>query len=1408
MYIIKLIILIFTFQVFFPKTLISQYGENAYELIWSSSKIDFPNGIPVACWDCKTLPDFNENGRDEIFIAADDNIRGAWYFIVEADANDNYQVIWYYHIQDCIYSYVLNYTTEETDIDGDGLPEIIAGVSQDPGTGLSGLWIWEKDPSISNTYPFSMEVPTCTFDINGNSGAVTCVFTAQLDNDPNMEIVIGETNEDIIWVIEETGGDLSSPTFKVEYTDTLKYSPWGYFHGDIDNDGLPDFGIGTSDFNSLRIYENDGVPDNYIKHFEIHLEDDVDGYCLRNMGARDINEDGLDEIIYVRYTAPGKVFVVTNPGEIALIDSTNIHEIFIEPDSSRLAGFVYGNINHGVGSDGPNIYLGSRDSHNLFDLEYVGPRGVGTVSEAPGSKKNWGTNLIYTNVAQQRIQQMCIGDFNRNGKGEIAIIYAGSSDESYLEIIEYKFLNNDIKAPDAPINLLANGSNPSPWKSSDNFFSITWENPLDISGIARCFYKLSIQPVNDYDTTNTTMATPPIEINATEEYGQILYVWLEDSAGNIDYRQRDSILLRYDKTLPYIAELHPAKDANNIPVNTNINVHIRDNGSGLKKPSVTLSVNGSLVSPTIYGEASNYSVSYNPSANFNHNQHISVSLTAEDSAGNKMTESWSFKTAGIENNAPKAPTLVTPADLFFTNDATPELSWAVPKDANNDSLHFKVEIAFSTDFSSQITGSPFESHQNSSGFNPTLPVVSDSGSCSFTVTSNLAEGHYWWRVAAWDGTTYGSFSAEQKFSIDLTAPNIANPFPAKDTSGVAVSTDILVQIQDALSGVEQASIKMQVNGQMVNPTISGSATDFSLIYVPPTDFGYQKTVTVTLEAADQAGNQMTASYSFTTMQPPGGLSIAHDPQTSINYIENLPILTEITTTGTISSAKLYFRQGGATAYDSTNLTFFRNDIYQATIPAVTITERGIEYYFQATNNLGYSIQYPGYNPQQQPYAIRVQVDNLTCPNSTEARIYQMISIPLELADGRPAVVFSNEFSDYDKNIWRFFCYKDASYVEYTGVIDNFIPGRSFWLITQNPLQFDVGSGLSVPSDSNFVLQLQPGWNMLGNPFAFAVSWDSVTYDGTLQAPVAYDNGNYAYNQTVLQPWQGYLVYNFASSTTQIKVPPVETTSQLSKSKLPVAGRSTELQPGEWLLKISAQTENGILQDNENYLGCLQDANIHWDQHDLREVPAFTEYVRLYFPHSDWMKYPGQYTGDFRAKTEKGIAWDFTVETNLTDTPIKLSLSEQLNLADDWQIILVDQAAQLSIDFKTAREYSFSDQQRNFQILVGKSEYLEQPTLETQPIVQNFTLFQNYPNPFNPDTRISYYLPQSSQVVLTVYNLTGHKIQTLVKIFQPVGLHAAFWDGKLNSGETAPSGIYWYRLQAGEFVQVRKMILTK
>ncbi|MBN1164591.1 MAG: hypothetical protein JXB45_08435 [Candidatus Krumholzibacteriota bacterium] len=88
------------------------------------------------------------------------------------------------------------------------------------------------------------------------------------------------------------------------------------------------------------------------------------------------------------------------------------------------------------------------------------------------------------------------------------------------------------------------------------------------------------------------------------------------------------------------------------------------------------------------------------------------------------------------------------------------------------------------------------------------------------------------------------------------------------------------------------------------------------------------------------------------------------------------------------------------------------------------------------------------------------------------------------------------------------------------------------------------------------------------------------------------------------------------------------------------------------------------------------------------------------------------------------------------------------------------------------------------------------------------LHQNFPNPFNPSTTIEYSLAKQNRVRIGIFDAGGRKIRSLVDGVKPPGLYREVWNGKNDRGANVSSGIFFCRLQAGEFMPVKKIVLLR
>ena len=95
------------------------------------------------------------------------------------------------------------------------------------------------------------------------------------------------------------------------------------------------------------------------------------------------------------------------------------------------------------------------------------------------------------------------------------------------------------------------------------------------------------------------------------------------------------------------------------------------------------------------------------------------------------------------------------------------------------------------------------------------------------------------------------------------------------------------------------------------------------------------------------------------------------------------------------------------------------------------------------------------------------------------------------------------------------------------------------------------------------------------------------------------------------------------------------------------------------------------------------------------------------------------------------------------------------------------------------------------------------------VPMEFALKQNYPNPFNPSTLIRYQLPEQTNVTISIYDLMGRSVRTLIPgESQKAGYRQVLWNATNDLGQPVSAGMYIYTIQAGEFRQTKKMVLLK
>ena len=540
--------------------------------------------------------------------------------------------------------------------------------------------------------------------------------------------------------------------------------------------------------------------------------------------------------------------------------------------------------------------------------------------------------------------------------------------------------------------------------------------------------------------------------------------------------------------------------------------------------------------------------------------------------------------------------------------------------------------------------------------------------------------------------------------------------------------------------------------------------------------------------------------------------------------QDVTVVTDITDAQTgVASVSLSYRSGGSPSYVETPMTLVGGDMYSGTIPAASITSSGGDFFVTATDNSGNTSNSPA--GAATPIFVEVAAPGLssTLRSGQQQSDYRLISTPLNLNNKSSGNVLA-DLGPYDNTKWRFWSLKN-NYFDFEGEAQfteltrgtNFEPGTAFFILSAEGGSMVTGDAVSLSTVEPFTRSLHRGWNFLGNPFDFNVPLGILSLSTGATLNVQSFTGGWTPANS-LQPFQGYIIDAGEEDNVTLSIDPSLATGKTSEK--PAETLDTPAQHA-WSLQIDAHS--GEYFDTGNEIVSNPAASRGWDMLDRPEPPVFGDYVSLYFPHDEWGRIHKRYQSDVRPEPSSGDTWDFEVTAGSPRTVVLTFKGiEQVPL--QYHIQLIDPQTGLSQDLRKQDTYilalSTGEEAWPLQLLIGESGFVEDQVddLDLQP--PSLELDQNYPNPFNPTTSIRYGISEDAVVTLTVYNLLGQVVATLVdQETKTAGYHVAHWNARSDEGEEAASGLYLYQLEITssgtsdvwgypETVLTRKMLLIK
>ncbi len=364
-------------------------------------------------------------------------------------------------------------------------------------------------------------------------------------------------------------------------------------------------------------------------------------------------------------------------------------------------------------------------------------------------------------------------------------------------------------------------------------------------------------------------------------------------------------------------------------------------------------------------------------------------------------------------------------------------------------------------------------------------------------------------------------------------------------------------------------------------------------------------------------------------------------------------------------------------------------------------------------------------------------------------------------------------------------------VEYNGGTDfRFAEGRAFWLVKKGDWNFSA-TVPSVPlNNESAEITLHSGWNIITNPFPFAVTWATIKSANSLNETLWGFKGSFTASST-LEPYTGYYFFN-STGLSSLKIPYGSSLGKIAEAKIESASG--------WQVRIGLQTKN--YSENVVSFGVAQSSSIELDKFDLRRPRAVGETPSVIFSRAEWDEKYSSFATDIKPEFQDSQSWRFEVlHTNKKSVILTFNGIEET--PKEFDVFLVDEERGVKQNLRNKAEYKFSStsDRTNFVIVVGRNELLTDYLNNVAP--KTFYLSDNYPNPFNPSTNFEFRIANFEFVTLKIFNNLGQEIATVVEESKQSGTYTVEW-----RADNFPSGVYLAQFRAGSFSSTKKILLMK
>jgi len=410
----------------------------------------------------------------------------------------------------------------------------------------------------------------------------------------------------------------------------------------------------------------------------------------------------------------------------------------------------------------------------------------------------------------------------------------------------------------------------------------------------------------------------------------------------------------------------------------------------------------------------------------------------------------------------------------------------------------------------------------------------------------------------------------------------------------------------------------------------------------------------------------------------------------------------------------------------------------------------------------------------------------TIPNlvgGTGLDAYRIFSVPLKLADKKIETVLASamqRYGGYDQEKWRLVHYSNGDNLNFTDGLRTIEEGKGYWLLSVDPLNINVsGTAINATQNTPFVMNLDKGWNQIGNPFGFDVSWSDVLAQNNDLTSVGklfvYDPASVSFKESDnFKAWGGGFVNTSAASALNIPV----TVKQATGGRI---SSSDELEHNQidqpsWFVPLKLQQGEAI--NDMGGIGMHINALEGRDEYDENSLPRFVKFLELNSYHNDYFQ--PRFMRDVVPSTTN-YDWDLFVESNFGEGDATLSWVYKDLSRNNAQLLLYDNEAKVIIDMKKVGEYKFgSPTTRKLKIMYA----IDEKHLSSESLVLGLP----FPNPLSSGTTIPF-ITGADEIMISIYDMLGRKVKEVVRSKFEAGYHEIVWHGNDYLGERVSPGMY-------------------